>query len=76
MMHADQLERFRRMSPRERTRLMLELMDLGWDIRRRQGPDAVPCAVEATARIHRASTRALLAGLEQGGGTRRPTAVG
>ena len=65
MMSATQLEWYRRMTPRERTRLMLELMDLGWSILRRQGDDSVRRSVAAIAELKRASTRALVEGLER-----------
>jgi hypothetical protein len=65
MMSATQLEWYRGMTPRERTRLMLELMDLGWSILRRQGDDPVRRSVSAIAEIQRTSTRALAEGLER-----------
>jgi hypothetical protein len=65
MMSAAQLEWYRRMTPRERTRLMLELMDFGWAILRRQGEDAVLRSVAAIAELERASARALVEGLER-----------
>jgi hypothetical protein len=64
MMSAEQLERFKKMTPRERTGLMLDLLDLGWSIRRCQGPEAVAKSVRAAARIHLASVRALVEGLQ------------
>lgn len=69
-----QLEWYRAMSPRERTRLMCEMMNLGWSILRRQGPDAVDRAVAGIARLHMASTRALIEGLERGGASHRQNA--
>ncbi len=65
MMSQQQLEWYRRMTPKERTHLMLELMDFGWSILRRQGPEAVRAALEAIRREHAASRAALLAGLER-----------
>lgn len=65
MMSRQQLEWYRAMTPRERTRLMLDLMDLGWSILRRQGGGAVERSVAGIAEIHRASTRALVEGLER-----------
>jgi len=65
MMSAAQLEWYRRMTPRERTRLMLELMDLGWATLRLQGEDDVLRSVAALAELERASTRALVEGLER-----------
>ena len=65
MMRSTQLEWYRRMTPRERTRLMLELMDLGWSTLRCQGDAAVRRSVSAIAEIQRASTRALAEGLER-----------
>lgn len=66
MINAAQLDWYRRMTPRERTRLMLDLMDMGWEIQRRQGGDLPRRSVEAINRIHRASVEALMAGLDRG----------
>ena len=66
MLKASQIDWYRRMTPRERTRLMLDLMDMGWEILRRQGGDLPQRSVEAINRIHRASVDALLAGLDRG----------
>ncbi len=65
MMSPEQLEWYRRMTPKERTRLMLELMDLGWSILRRQGPSAVRRAVAAIQRDRAAARAALHEGLER-----------
>lgn len=65
MMSPSQLEWYRAMTPRERTRLMLDLMDAGWAILRRQGGGAVQRSVAGVAKLHRASTQALLEGLER-----------
>ena len=66
MMSREQVEWYRRLTPKERTRLMLELMDLGWSILRRQGPKSVRLAIEAINREHAASRSALVQGLERG----------
>jgi hypothetical protein len=71
MMSAEQLDWYKRMTPRERTRLMRELMDLGWAVLRRQGSDRALRSVTAIARLHRASNQALLEGLDH-----RASAVG
>jgi hypothetical protein len=75
MMSATQLEWYRRMTPRERTRLMLELMDIGWSILRRQGDDSVRRSVAAIATLQRASARALAEGLERARSSHRQAPV-
>ncbi|MBI5367282.1 MAG: hypothetical protein HZA54_09610 [Planctomycetes bacterium] len=65
MMSREQLEWYRRMTPAERIGLMLELMDLGWETLRRQGPEAVRKAVAAINAERTQSRAALLAGLER-----------
>ena len=55
---------------------MLELMDLGWSILHRQGVDAVERSVAALARLHRASTRALVEGLNKGRESHSQAGVG
>jgi hypothetical protein len=75
MMSAAQLEWYRRMTPRERTRLMLELMDLGWSILRRQGDGPVRRSVAAIAELKRSSTRALAEGLERARSSHRQASI-
>ena len=71
-----QLAWYRRMSPRDRTGIMREMMNLGWSILRRRAPEAVERVVAAVARLHLASTRALIEGLERGGASHRQTPGG
>ena len=55
---------------------MREMMNLGWSILRRRAPEAVERVVAAVARLHLASTRALIEGLERGGASHRQTPGG
>lgn len=75
MLKAEQLEWYRLMTPRERIELMLELMDLGWDILRRQGPELTRRSIEAINKRHRSSVEAILAALGRQEGQDGQTSV-
>lgn len=65
MMSAAQLEWYRRMTPRERMRLALELTNAGWATVRRQGRGHEVRCIEAINRQHRESVDAILEALER-----------
>lgn len=75
MLHPAQVDWYRHMTPRQRWRLSLDLMDAGWETLRRQGPEAVARAREEIARSHRESVRALLEALKQTGAPNGTTPV-